>query len=506
MGYISEFLDSLKYGAAQSTAENAQRDIQNMDRLLGKRSITEQTYEEEVAKKRAIYDTASENALRYAESLNASKLQRSGSPQAAPVKDSFYITPEDEARMAAAREQATAGSYSPYGMGTANFSGGQTSVGPATQVPASVVNYLQQASVGFGPKQPEMQGPPVPDYLQEGYAPPKAEATGRRWDMSGPEPVLIESPAAQAAPEPVSRGRQMAQEQEKPKTHAQIMASLPTEGDREEYKRVIIEKDKAAKLSRAIQYVTQAYPPEEQKHALEMYKEQINLPYAGEDLRRMEERPIFKQATEVFGQKYRDRVDVLANLRGQLQEAKSITDPGKRTMFLQTEIPKMLNTIAVAAPDAVGVEEGKRIMAELSTIFNTSITQWGDLVANKGFIDAVFKKPDDFLKKAGTIYNIAANVSNEKTKHYHNKLGGNALTAAGGTMLKPFTEGDSMSSLQTIRTGEPRRESPFAPAYPGDTSYGTPALNQSMSRPLKNGTISSSGVRLFGPTPSPFQQ
>jgi len=427
-------------------------------------------------------------------------------PPPAPVKDSFYITPEDEARMAAAREQATAGSYSPYGMGTANFAGGQTSVGPTTQVPASVVNYLQQASTGFGPKQPEIQGPPVPEYLQEGYAPPKAEATGRRWDMSGPTPTLIEAPAEaapQAAPEPVSKGRQMAQEQEKPKTHAQIMASLTTEGDREEYKRIVIEKDKAAKLSRAIQYVTQAYPPEEQKHALEMYKEQINLPYAGEDLRRMEDRPIFKTAVETFGQKYRDNLSVLASLRGQLEQAKMIADPGERKLFLQTEIPKMLNTIAVAAPDALGVEEGRRIMAELQKYTSTPISEWASLAQDRGFTSAFTSDPDAFLKKVETLYKVSAKVNNEKTNVYYNLLGGKALQSAGGFFLDTNVgKGkDSPAVIEGLRTGEIKVTPALIKRFPEDTSISAPAPNQSMSRPLKSATISPTGVRMFGPTP-----
>ena len=430
-------------------------------------------------------------------------------PPPAPVKDSFYITPEDEARMAAVREQAMAGSYSPYGMGTANFAGGQTSVGPATQVPASVVNYLQQASVGFGPKQPEMQGPPVPEYLQEGYAPPKVEATGRRWDMSGPTPTLIEAPAApaaQAAPEPVSKGRQMAQEQEKPKTHAQIMASLPTEGDREEYKRIVIEKDKAAKLSRAIQYVTQAYPPEEQKHALEMYKEQINLPYAGMEIRKMEDRPVFKTAVETFGQKYRDNLSVLSNLRGQLEQAKMITDPAEKKLFLQTEIPKMLNTIAVAAPDAVGVEEGRRIMGELESYANTPISQWLSLAQDRGFIGALTKDPEAFLNKVEKLYKVSAKVNNEKTNVYYNLLGGKALQSAGGLFLDTNVgKGKgSPAAIEGLRSGEIKATPALIKRFPEDTSIPSPAPNQSMSRPLKGGTVAPAGLRLFGPAPNPF--
>jgi hypothetical protein len=383
------------------------------------------------------------------------------------TKDSFYIYPEDEARKAA----------------------------------------IQQASIGFGPRQSKMQGPPVPDYLQEGYAPPKAEATGRRWDMSGPEPTLIEAPtapAAQAASEPVSRGRQMVQEQEsRPKTHNEIMAALPTEGDREEYKRVIIEKDKAAKLNKAIQYVMQAYPPEEQKHALEMYKEQINLPYAGMDIRRMEERPIFKTAVETFGQKYRDNLSVLASLRGQLERAKMITDPGEKKLFLQTEIPKMLNTIAVAAPDAVGVEEGRRIMAELQKYTSTPISEWASLAQDRGFTSAFTSDPDAFLKKVETLYKVSAKVNNEKTNVYYNLLGGKALQSAGGFFLDTNVgKGkDSPAVIEGLRTGEIKVTPALIKRFPEDTSISAPAPNQSMSRPLKSATISPTGVRMFGPTP-----
>jgi len=440
MGYLSEFLDSAKYGAAQSTAENAKRDLENMDKLLSKRAITEQTYEEEAAKKRAIYDTASENALKYAESLNTSKLQQSGLPQ--ETIDSLT------------RAQKTQLSYFPE--------------------------------------------------------PPKVEATGRRWDMSGPTPTLIEAPAevaAQAAPEPVSRGRQMVQEQEsRPKTHNEIMAALPTEGDREEYKRVIIEKDKAAKLNKAIQYVMQAYPPEEQKNALEMYKEQINLPYAGMDIRRMEERPIFKTAVETFGQNYQKNQSVLASLRGQLERAKMIADPGEKKLFLQTEIPKMLNTIAVSAPDAVGVEEGRRIMAELQKYTSTPIWEWASLAQDRGFISAFTADPDAFLNKVEALYKVSAKINNEKTNAYYQKLGGKGLQDAGGFFLDTnIGKGkDSPAAIEGFRTGEIKTTPALIKRFPEDTSISAPAPNQSMSRPLKNGTVAPTGVRLFGPAPNPF--
>lgn len=429
MGRLSEFFDSIAYGKAQTTAENAQRDLENMDRLLSTRSITEQTYEEEAAKARAILDAASADAFKYAQSQNTSRLQRAGFPEET----------------------------------IANLS------------PAEKTQFSY------------------------GYQPPKAEATGRHWDMSGPTPTLIEPPAATPAPTAQAAPSKPAMQESGPMTHLDVMKLLPTEGDRLEYKRTLIEKDKAAKLNHAIQYVMQAYPPEEQKHALEMYKEQINSAYAGEDLRRMDEKPIFKQATEVFGQKYRDRVEVLSNFRKQIEKAKSIKDEGEKVLFLQTAIPKMINTIAVAAPDAVGVEEGKRIMGELQSIFNTPITQWGDLFQNKGLIDAALKKPDAFIEKSQNIYNIAAEVNNDKTKHYYNKLGQDALTAAGGVMLNLLKEGDSLASMQAIRTGESRTTP--ATSYPGEM----PAVsNQNMSRPLKRGTVSQSGVRLFGPTPNPF--
>lgn len=359
--------------------------------------------------------------------------------------------------------------------------------------------------------QSQMQGPPMPQ-IPAGWQPTEASSGQVSAETAAaltPEERFAVAqgytPARAEAVHPVRSGAPQAapsrpaMQESGPKTYLDVMNLLPTEGDRLEYRRTLIEKDKAAKLNHAIQYVMQAYAPEEQKHALEMYKEQINSAYAGEDLRRMDEKPIFKQATEVFGQRYRDRVEVLSNFRGQLEVARSIKDKGEKVLFLKTNIAKMLNTMAVAAPDAVGVEERKEIMGEFRSIFNTPITQWGDLVENKGWIDAALKQPDEFIEKAQKIYNIAANVNNNKTKHYYNKLGQDALTAAGGVMLNKLEEGDSMASMQAIRTGESRMTP--ATSYPGET----PAVsNQNMSRPLKRGTVSQSGVRLFGPTPNPF--
>lgn len=109
--------------------------------------------------------------------------------------DSFYIYPEDAARKAAIQQQVQAGAYSPYGMGTASFAGGQTPVGAVSQIPDAVSKYLVQAGTGFA-NQPKPLGPPVPaDFQYQQPSPAQAEQPVA--PMQGPlqEPPMPQIPA-----------------------------------------------------------------------------------------------------------------------------------------------------------------------------------------------------------------------------------------------------------------------------------------------------------------------
>jgi len=117
------------------------------------------------------------------------------SVESAPqTRDSFYIYPEDEARKAAIQQQAQAGAYSPYGMGTVNFAGGQTPVGAVSQIPDAVSKYLVQAGTGFV-NQPEPLGPPVPAGFQY-QQPSPAQTEQPAAPMQGPlqEPPMPQVP------------------------------------------------------------------------------------------------------------------------------------------------------------------------------------------------------------------------------------------------------------------------------------------------------------------------
>lgn len=92
----------------------------------------------------------------------ASKPQTVQQPVQQIPRDDFYIYPEDQARKAAIQAQLQAGTQSPYGLGTANFAGGQTPVGQINQVAPAVSEYLSQ----FGAPQQQPLGPPVPQGFQ----------------------------------------------------------------------------------------------------------------------------------------------------------------------------------------------------------------------------------------------------------------------------------------------------------------------------------------------------
>ncbi len=263
-----------------------------------------------------------------------------------------------------------------------------------------------------------------------GYEPPKVEAVVRPQETSQES----QQPEQQA---PI-RAEAAQPQQQRPKTFQDAFNELKTDGDRREFLRVAAERDKAAKINHAIQFVTQNYPSEERKGVFDMLKEQINNAYAGWDLRRVEDTPEFKRASEQFNDKYRQNIDVLANLSVQLQHANQLKDKEEQARFLQTNLPMMLSWIAVAAPYNVGVDGVKGIMSEMSTIFNTPITQWGDLLQLKGATGVFTKDPEAFIKKATELYNIAAKNKNAEFDYWHNALGNHGMNIVGAVKLAPI--------------------------------------------------------------------
>jgi hypothetical protein len=181
---------------------------------------------------------------------------------------------------------------------------------------------------------------------------------------------------------------------------------------------------------------------------------------------------------------------MLAQTKQQLEAAKQMKSKEEKVAFLETNLPKLIQSIA-AGPDAIQPAEASRLMPELNSVWQ-SPGQALELIGRKGIYDAFAKQPDAFIEKLGKIYNATIPAVNERTAFYQGNLG-SAFKKLGAGYVTPIgvkNQGIDMMKLQQLRAG---------------TQTAAPALSQTnpaADLPASTGPQIVPGMRLGTMVPS----
>lgn len=492
---LRQLLNSMDYGIEKGNLENAQKDFGEWSRLREQNVVSEEAYKAGIEKAARRIDDSSRQVKAIIDAQRALKAQRdpSYSPQisSSDIVASFLReTPKPRGYNQATMEDSIAN------QGVINEGWVKT------QKPQDIPD---EAAMEMSPE--ELQA------ASSGYTPPKAEATGRIFAPEGqqlPEGEYNQPPA----PEPRKQARKQAQNdfiqvsntQQRPKTHREVMAEMAP-GDAHDYKRNLIFQDQRQKEAKAMQIAGSMYRPgsEEYNRVVSMYQKQIKDSYLPEELKPFDETPLYKDTAKQFeGEKYRQTVDTLARFKEQIEYAKSIKDETQRAQFVIAQMPKMLNTLAAGASDAVGIEEFKNLSPELKNVFDAPPSQWLSLLRDKGIIDMFSRDPDAFLHKVTALYNGGASIINQRTEGANSVLGSHTYKT-GAMKLAPLSENIkpgqmSPAQMQGVLEGKFNPTPTLLPVNKADPrKFSVAPVSTFNGPPMKFGTVSGTGVRKFGP-------
>jgi hypothetical protein len=350
------------------------------------------------------------------------------------------------------------------------------------------LQYLEQNKAALtGPYLPQDQyAAPTREeyqkYFVEGQAPPKAVP------VSG----AVAEMAAGAPKQAAARQQQAPERPQRPMTIREQIAMMPFAGDRYEAERKVIEKAKRAKINEAYAYTDAVYNgvgTVEGGRFIENTLKQIEANFVVP--KPIEETEDFKSAKAALVEgKHADRLFMLAQTKQQLEAAKQMKSKEEKVAFLETNLPKLIQSIA-AGPDAIQPAEASRLMPELNSVWQ-SPGQALELIGRKGIYDAFAKQPDAFIEKLGKIYNATIPAVNERTAFYQDNLG-SAFKKLGAGYVTPIgvkNQGIDMMKLQQLRAG---------------TQTTAPALSQTnpaADRPASTGPQIVPGMRFGTMVPS----
>ena len=350
------------------------------------------------------------------------------------------------------------------------------------------LQYLEQNKAALtGPYLPQDQyAAPTREeyqkYFVEGQAPPKAVP------VSG----AVAEMAAGAPKQAAARQQQAPERPQRPMTIREQIAMMPFAGDRYEAERKVIEKAKRAKINEAYAYADAVYNgvgTVEGGRFIENTLKQIEANFVVP--KPIEETEDFKSAKAALVEgKHADRLFMLAQTKQQLEAAKQMKSKEEKVAFLETNLPKLIQSIA-AGPDAIQPAEASRLMPELNSVWQ-SPGQALELIGRKGIYDAFAKQPDAFIEKLGKIYNATIPAVNERTAFYQDNLG-SAFKKLGAGYVTPIgvkNQGIDMMKLQQLRAG---------------TQTTAPALSQTnpaADRPASTGPQIVPGMRFGTMVPS----
>ena len=395
--------------------------------------------------------------------------------------DTAYLAEQERLRMQAIKENYIA--QQDAAQAQAQAQGYQQ---PAAPEPDSYDQYINQNETLLMGPQGQYAAPTREEYQKyfvENQAPPKAVP------VSG----AVAEMAAGAPRQAAARQQQAPERPQRPMTIREQIAMMPFAGDRYEAERKVIEKAKRAKINEAYAYADSAFKDGvagvEGGRFIENTLKQIEANYIVP--KPIEETEDFKSAKAALVEgKHADRLFMLAQTKQQLEAAKQMKTKEEKVAFLETNLPKLIQSIA-AGPDAIQPAEAARIMPELNSVWQ-SPDQALELIVRKGIYDAFAKQPDAFIEKLGKIYNATIPAVNERTSFYHDNLG-SAFKKLGAGYVTPIgvkNQGIDMTKLQQLRAG---------------TQTTTPALSQTnpaADRPASTGPQIVPGMRFGTIVPS----
>jgi hypothetical protein len=334
-------------------------------------------------------------------------------------------------------------------------------------------------------KNPEYAAPTREEYKKyfvEDQAPPKAvPASSAVAEMAASTPRQAAAQQQQAPAQP-----------QRPMTIREQIDMMPFAGDRYEAERKVKEAAKRKKINEAYAYADAVYngvATVEGGRFIENTLKQIEANFIVP--KPIEETEDFKSAKAALVEgKHADRLFMLAQTKQQLEAAKQMKSKEEKVAFLETNLPKLIQSIA-AGPDAIQPAEASRLMPELNSVWQ-SPGQALELIGRKGIYDAFAKQPDDFIEKLSKIYNATIPAVNERTAFYQDNLG-SAFKKLGAGYVTPIgvkNQGIDMMKLQQLRAG---------------TQTTTPALSQTnpaADRPASTGPQIVPGMRFGTMVPS----
>jgi hypothetical protein len=357
----------------------------------------------------------------------------------------------------------------------------------------------------MGPNQPggDYGMPSREDYQKyyvEGQAPPKVTPTYSEfkgqpiWDQRPLEniglppyvnqqpqeqiPAAVVEAIGQRQPTAPSRAQRQptAQQQapaqpQRPMTIGEQIDMLPFAGDRYEAKRKVMDSAKTQKLNQlnavADGMMQQGYPFADVKSFLEIKKAQIDANFVVP--KPIEETEDFQVAKEALVKgKHAERLFLFAETKQQLEAAKQMKSRDEKVAFLETNLPKLIQSLA-AGPDAIQPAEASRIMPELNSVWQNP-SQAFELIGRKGIYDAFAKQPDLFIEKLSKLYNATIPAVNERTAFYQDNLG-SAFKKLGVGYVTPIgakNQGIDMTKLQQLREGTQVNQPVFSQTNPAD--------------------------------------
>ena len=300
-------------------------------------------------------------------------------------------------------------------------------------------------------KNPEYAAPTREEF--NSYGPPVRVGTGGYEVLVAP--TAVAEMAAGAPRQAAARQQQTPAQPQRPMTIREQIDMMPFAGDRYEAERKVKEAAKRKKINEAYAYADAVYNgvgTVEGGRFIENTLKQIEANYIVP--KPIEETEDFKSAKAALVEgKHADRLFMLAQTKQQLEAAKQMKSKQEKVSFLETNLPKLIQSIA-AGPDAIQPAEASRLMPELNSVWQ-SPGQALELIGRKGIYDAFAKQPDAFIEKLGKIYNATIPAVNERTAFYHDNLG-SAFKKLGAGYVTPIgvkNQGIDMMKLQQLRAG-----------------------------------------------------
>jgi len=415
MGYLSEFLDSMAYGASKQTAENAQRDLQDLDNKMAQRAITPQVYEEEKVKIRNTLNTVLGNAQKYADSLNASEGERIASNI---EKDKVDI---DIANKAFENKSITKSTYDDV------IASRESSIQSGEKKISTTLSKL-----GFSPETIDSFSPEERAQFASGYQPPKVERVTAAKVAAAAAPSTGQ--AIENAPDYVRVSNKAVN---KPiRTWQDYIEAQPTAGDKYEAERQFANQHRQKSMIEILNQAQQV-PPELRKDWIEQSRMMLDLKTpAMADIR---ESKFFKTTEAEAGKAGHLQSELtLSMMHNELSTAKVLlaevkrlgdssegkTKRGQLISFLEANLPKVMQSIATGQSDAVQLSEANRLLPEVTTFFEKSPKDWAELIKLRGgFFKAFSLDVEGFMDKAELIYKAGAGAQNSIYDKAHGKLG-----------------------------------------------------------------------------------